>query len=446
MLIEARNGWRLLTVPSAFEIGLGDCRWIYKLGGQTVTISVIVASDEPAVQWRAIIEGEPCRFVIFGQLVLGEHEFAHAGRMEIYKPHKKFTFRPDPDSNWARKYPEATYHLVTSTPDQFEVIGADELLYVDGERRSGAFVAIRTFPTNGFAFAVVGSMTDPKQAEALSAKYSEPLDDGTMVVQSNHFWDKVKRGIRIESTGGDEEAARAMDTIFPWLVHDGMVHLKVPHGLEQYSTAAWGTRDVCQGPIELLLSLQHDEPAKDILRIVFAQQYEKRGDWPQWFMLEPYSAIQDRDAHGDVIVWPLKALCDYIEATGDFDFLNELVPWRRDENFEKTANAVRSQIMSKADGDRAATLHRWHTSDPLWKRGLERLSSAGRPHETRLDGEQLDSRASLPAALALRRDPAQVRPGGQSSRARPACHGHARGLQSLSRSRPYRGGLWRLQP
>jgi 1,2-beta-oligoglucan phosphorylase len=131
-----------------------------------------------------------------------------------------------------------------------------------------------------------------------------------------------------------------MDTIFPWLVHDGMVHLKVPHGLEQYSTAAWGTRDVCQGPIELLLSLQHDEPAKDILRIVFAQQYEKRGDWPQWFMLEPYSAIQDRDAHGDVIVWPLKALCDYIEATGDFDFLNELVPWRRDENFEKTANAV----------------------------------------------------------------------------------------------------------
>jgi 1,2-beta-oligoglucan phosphorylase len=340
MLIEARNGWRLLTVPSAFEIGLGDCRWIYKLGSQTVTISVIVASDEPAVQWRAIIEGEPCRFVIFGHLVLGEHEFAHAGRMEIYKPRKKFTFRPEPDSAWARKYPEATYHLVTSTPDQFEVIGADELLYVDGERRSGAFVAIRTFPTNGFAFAVVGSMTDPKQAEALSAKYSEPLDHGTMVVQSNHFWDKIKRGIRIESTSGDEEAARAMDTIFPWLVHDAMVHLKVPHGLEQYSTAAWGTRDVCQGPIELLLSLQHDEPAKDILRIVFAQQYEKRGDWPQWFMLEPYSAIQDRDAHGDVIVWPLKALCDYIEATGDFDFLKERVPWRRDENFEKTANAV----------------------------------------------------------------------------------------------------------
>ena len=100
--------------------------------------------------------------------------------------------------------------------------------------------------------------------------------------------------------------------------------------------AAWGMRDVCQGPLELLLSLEHDGAAKAILRTVFAQQYETRGDWPQWFMLEPYSAIQDREAHGDVIVWPLKALCDYIEATGDFAILDEPVAWRREDNFETT--------------------------------------------------------------------------------------------------------------
>ena len=108
-------------------------------------------------------------------------------------------------------------------------------------------------------------------------------------------------------------------------MHDAIVHLTVPHGLEQYTAAAWGTRDVCQGSMEMLLALEHDEPAKAILRIVFAQQYE-RGDWPQWFMLEPYSAIQGREAHGDVIVWPLKALCDYVEATGDFAILGESVP------------------------------------------------------------------------------------------------------------------------
>jgi 1,2-beta-oligoglucan phosphorylase len=69
---------------------------------------------------------------------------------------------------------------------------------------------------------------------------------------------------------------------------------------------------------------------------VLAQQHEARGDWPQWFMLEPYAAIRDRHSHGDVIVWPLKALCDYLEATNDLAFLGEPIAWRRDD-FEKTA-------------------------------------------------------------------------------------------------------------
>ena len=116
-----------------------------------------------------------------------------------------------------------------------------------------------------------------------------------------------------------------------------MVHLTVPHGLEQYGGAAWGTRDACQGPLEFLLTLEHDQPVKEILRIVFTQQHESRGDWPQWFMLEPYSAIRDRHSHGDVIVWPLKALCDYIEATNDLAFLDEPIAWRREDDSETTA-------------------------------------------------------------------------------------------------------------
>ena len=159
-----------------------------------------------------------------------------------------------------------------------------------------------------------------------------------MLARCDRIWRNVTRGIRIKNVV-DGADAEAMDTMFPWLAHDAMVHLTVPHGLEQYTGAAWGTRDVCQGPMELFLSLEHDEPAKAILRIVFAQQYETQGDWPQWFMLEPYSAIQDKQSHGDIIVWPLKALCDYVEATGDFNFLDEAVAWRREDNFEKTAAA-----------------------------------------------------------------------------------------------------------
>ena len=106
-------------------------------------------------------------------------------------------------------------------------------------------------------------------------------------------------------------------------------------------------------------------------------------------MLEPYSAIQGREAHGDIIVWPLKALCDYVEATGDFAFLDERVAWRREDNFERTAAAdpVATHV-DKLIATVRATLHPRHIPVPLWERRLERLPSAGRSDETRLDGKQ----------------------------------------------------------
>ena len=286
------------------------------------------------MQWRIAVEGEPCRFLVFGHLVLGERELDHAGRVEIDAANGRCAFRPDPASLWGQRYPNAVYHLVTSTPDALETIGGDELLYADGRPRGGAYVALRTHATNELAFAVVGSLTDPEAAERLAAKYARRVDDAAMLAPAARYWAHVTRGLKI--SGADPDVA-ALDALFPWLAHNAMVHLTVPHGLEQYGGAAWGTRDACQGPVEFLLPLEHDEAVKEILRIVFAQQQESRGDWPQWFMLEPYGAIRDRHSHGDVIVWPLKALCDYIEATNDLAFLDEPIAWRREDDAATTA-------------------------------------------------------------------------------------------------------------
>jgi 1,2-beta-oligoglucan phosphorylase len=336
MLVEAGEGWRLLTVPSVFEMGLDDCRWIYRLGERTVTVSAGVATDEPAARWTVGVEGEPCRFLVFCHLVLGEHELAHAARLEIDASHKRFTFRPEPGGLWSQRYPRAVYQLLTSTPERIERVGADELLYSDGRRRTGAYATLQTVPTDQFAFAVVGSLTDPQRAAQLAARYAGRIDEATIRARSVRRWRHLTRGLRIHSP---DAGAGAIDTILPWLAHDALVHVSAPHGLEQYTGGAWGTRDVCQGPMELLLSLEHDQPARQILRSLFAEQYAQRGDWPQWFMLEPYSAIRDSEAHGDVIVWPLKAVCDYVEATGDFAVLDESLPWRREDNLERTTGA-----------------------------------------------------------------------------------------------------------
>ena len=138
MLIDTGDGWRLLTVPSAFEIGLSDCRWIYLLGGRTITVRAIASGEEPAMQWRVTVEGEPCRFLVFGHLVLGERELDGDGLIEVDTQSKRFSLRPGPDSIWGQHYPNAVYHLVTSTPEAFEAIGGDELLYADGQPGHGA--------------------------------------------------------------------------------------------------------------------------------------------------------------------------------------------------------------------------------------------------------------------------------------------------------------------
>ncbi|HVO87518.1 MAG TPA: cellobiose phosphorylase [Casimicrobiaceae bacterium] len=334
VMVDAGKGWRLLTVPSAFEMGLSDCRWIYSFADRVVTVHAIVSGDDPAMQWRITTDGAPCRLLVFGHLVLGECELEHRASVLADPPRRRFTFRPDPESPWGQRYPDAAYHLVTSTPDAIEIIGGDELLYSDGRPGGGTHVAIRTRPTSELCFAVVGSLTDATEAERLAAKYEQPSNDADHLASTKNFWTTVTRGARIVGDGPD---VGALNASLPWLAHDAMIHLTVPRGLEQYTAAAWGTRDVCQGPVEFLLALEHDEPVKRILQIVFAEQSVTRGDWPQWFMLEPYSSIRDQHSHGDVIVWPLKALNDYLEATDDLAFLDEAAPWRDDDTLERTA-------------------------------------------------------------------------------------------------------------
>ena len=333
ILVDMGGGWRLLAVPSAFEMGLSDCRWIYRLDNRTVTVHAMAAGDDPAIQWQITVEGGPCRFLVFGHLVLGERELDHGGHIEIDAARKWFTLRPDPNGLSGQHYPHAVYHLVVSTPAAVELIGGDELLYIDGQSRGGAYAVIRTGSTSELCFAVVGSLRNGKEAAALAVKYATVAKSSAMLAPAASYWGRVTRGLHL--TGSHPDVS-VLNAIFPWLAHNAMMHLTVPHGLEQYTGAAWGTRDVCQGPIEFLLSLEHDQEVKEILRIVFAQQYEARSDWPQWFMLEPYSSIQDPHSRGDIIIWPLKALCDYLECTNDLAFLEEPVAWRREIDFERT--------------------------------------------------------------------------------------------------------------
>ncbi|MBZ9936327.1 cellobiose phosphorylase [Mesorhizobium sp. BR1-1-16] len=325
ILIDCGAGWELLGVPSLFEMGLSDCRWIYALGERIVTVHAVAAGDEAALQWRVDVEGEPCRFLVIGHLVLGEREFEQSGTVTIDPEAKRASFTPGADWLWGRAYPKARMDLVTATPDAVAAVGGDELAYPDGAARGAPVVTLLSHPTHALVLAVTGSMTSTTEANRLADRYAAGRSQDEALAPAHRFWSQTTRDMRLKGAHPDIEAA---SLLLPWLAHDAIVHLTVPHGLEQYSGAAWGTRDVCQGPVEFLLAMRHDTAVHRILRALFAEQHRKNADWPQWFMLPPYSDIRAGDAHGDVIIWPLKALADYIEASGDIGILAEKVGWR----------------------------------------------------------------------------------------------------------------------
>src|SRR6185369_7106045 len=121
-----------------------------------------------------------------------------------------------------------------------------------------------------------------------------------------------------------ERLARLVE-LLPWLRQNAWVHYLAPRGLEQFSGGGWGTRDVCQGPVELLLAHGHTASMRDLLlRVMKAQRTD--GDWPQWFMFfERDASIRADDSHGDIVFWPLLALAQYLIASGDAAILDEPV-------------------------------------------------------------------------------------------------------------------------
>ena len=140
----------------------------------------------------------------------------------------------------------------------------------------------------------------------------------------------VPAPLRLETDGPAGPLADAL----PWFEHCAGIHLSAPHGLEQYGGAAWGVRDVCQGPLEWLLGRGDFAAARTILCDVFASQRDGTGVWPQWYMHPPFAQIASDHAHGDVPFWPILAAAQYLEASNDFGFLDEKLPY-----FDSTTHA-----------------------------------------------------------------------------------------------------------
>lgn len=333
---DASAPWRLLGIPSALEMSAGRCRWHYKSGTLALVVCCGASEADPAICMDIFAESGPLEMLICGELSPGSLASPNLTLAALDRRRMRFTARPHADSLLGRRQPKLVCHVVTPDREKLAAAGGDELLFPTGGGAGVPLFVYQTRSTRSFRLAIVGTIADTSRADSLAESFEDPTSSAWQPSESNNgFWSELTAGMRISSRAA-EQTSQLQDSL-TWFARDAVVHLSAPRGIEQPNGGAWGVRDVCQGPVEFLLSYNHSTIVADILRRLFAQQYDGRFDWPQWFMFPPFQEIQSTHAHGDVIIWPLKALCDYLEHTNDGSILQEQLPYTDDKTFARTS-------------------------------------------------------------------------------------------------------------
>ncbi|HYK26009.1 MAG TPA: hypothetical protein VEV18_07105, partial [Steroidobacteraceae bacterium] len=324
VFVEAEGAWQLLDVPSAFEMSPAGGRWIYRHAGGVIEVRSEARSEPQrltlAIEVRS---GAPARFLVSNHLALDGDDGSGPSHPPWQQDGEGVSARPSPDTELGRRFPAGRFLLAPLPGTRWEQVGGDELLFADARSRGQPYLCILTGPTRLAGIDIRGDLvaeTPDVRESGVSATATSAVRPGTGAAASPSI-------LLAPPSSPLARAVARLGDIAPWFAHDALVHYLSPRGLEQYSGGGWGTRDVSQGPIELLLALGRNEPIRGVLlRLMRAQNPD--GDWPQWFMFfERERSIRAGDSHGDIVFWPLVVLAQYLDASGDARVLDERVPF-----------------------------------------------------------------------------------------------------------------------
>jgi len=325
----------LLGVPSAFEMGLNHCRWIYKLGTRCFEVRTWTSKRSPQVNLDfRVVSGEGIRLIVSNHF-----DAANAWQISSGSNYGEHVARPSTVSMIAAKFPGAQFTIKIQSDDVACKIGGDELISTTNLRQTGSFLIIDVNDTAEFCMSFIGEVCGAERHLKIDDTAKQFMSDCNDAQQS---WLDLGMNISVETDNAD---ISAIGEIIPWYGMNALTHYLTPYGLEQFGGAAWGTRDVTQGPFDLLLCTGRNKEAAEVLKIIFSNQAAD-GGWPQWWMFDSYNEIRADSAHGDIIYWCLIALSNYIKVTDDVKILDEVLPYYRGTGSGKT---VREKLSGHAD-------------------------------------------------------------------------------------------------
>ncbi|WP_340025398.1 cellobiose phosphorylase [Paenibacillus sp. FSL K6-1096] len=306
--------YRMLTLPAAYEMGVNFAKWHYQIEDDVLTVTVFTAAGQPdaALQVQSKL-GRAYDYLITNQLVMGEHEFQHPVRVEA----KEGILQILPDEAAVQKLPYPGLHFDIQLPGTEYTYSDDREFYADRQPRNGTLLTLSVKQSSSFQLVLQGRL-EASGVHPLASPYSLEKEQALY----NEFYASFTSNFQLQIDGSEQERTDILNETAWWYTHNAMTHFIVPHGLEQPGGAAWGTRDVCQGPMEYFLMTQHYEMARNVLLKIYSHQLWESREWPQWFMFDQHP-VQAHEWHGDVVLWPLKCISDYIMATGDYSILQE---------------------------------------------------------------------------------------------------------------------------
>ena len=311
VFVQEGDQWQLLNVPSAFEISPNRCRWIYQHAKGAIHVISEARTDPHELTLSIEVKsGSPARFLISNHVSLNDDDGSAPGPALWKRTGEEIVVSPAAATDLGRRFPNGNFTIAAATGTRFERVGGDELLFIDALTRQQPFVCIVTAPASQVGLSIRGHLVAEATPAPLLAEKAADLTPQ----------------LRIHPASPSDPLARLAD-IVPWFAQNALIHYLAPRGLEQFSGGGWGTRDVCQGPVELLLALGRVDAIRDLLVRVMGNQ-NPDGDWPQWFMFfERERGIRAGDSHGDIVFWPLVVLAQYLTASGDAALLDETVPF-----------------------------------------------------------------------------------------------------------------------
>jgi cellobiose phosphorylase len=320
MYIKLQGQYRLLTLPAAYEMGMNYSRWYYVLPGDTLVVSSYAVSENMDIVLEVkSTSGKAYDYIITNQLVMGEHEFQHPVEVEEINVENKILRLLPEKERWANN-PYEGLHYDLQIPGVNYTWSDDRIFFEDGESRNVTLLTLSVNNIDSFQLIMQGRLEQEEPKAAVP--YNFEAEKEAFLT----YYKMLNAGFHLEKEGLKNNEIEKLNETAWWYTHNAMVHFSMPHGLEQPGGAAWGTRDVCQGPMEYFLMTQNHKLARAVLVEIFANQILQMNEWPQWFMFDKYP-YKAGDCHGDVVFWPLKSVTDYIKASGDYSILKEAVPY-----------------------------------------------------------------------------------------------------------------------